>query len=357
MVENISRREASSGNLSYGDQVVHHECRSSRIVFVPFFIQHSDHQEMTVKIQTYRKGKPPVEWILREEKSVSLQEAAARRLLPALTSHLQIANREDGNYIVVRVDEGVADLGEYDPEYLAGALATVLGSKDVVSHIGTCDQSDELVSALKGAIRLREMQSAVMALRGYLEQEENSEATYQRWIEQHPWALGNAYVVSPEDVRAISPHDQLDMMLSNVIAGYRDIAELKRLDMAVLIRDESHRSYYFSSEVSKAIGQCHRYMDVLHSVAEQGMRDHPEIVAYHPRATIVICRSVSWSTEEHKALHGLNSRLSGIRIMTYDHLLAQGERLLSVVSHSEAASEQPEQEDSEAWESGVPEDS
>ena len=79
-----------------------------------------------------------------------------------------------------------------------------------------------------------------------------------------------------------------------VISGYRDIVELKRPDMRVLLYDEDHRNFYFSADVSRAIGQCHRYLDVLHEVAAQGLLDHPEIVAYHPRRIIVIGRSARW---------------------------------------------------------------
>ena len=54
---------------------------------------------------------------------------------------------------------------------------------------------------------------------------------------------------------------------------------------------------------------------------------------YSP-ATIVIGRSFGWSEDETKALHGLNSRMSSIRIITYDHLLAQGESLVDYLSSS-----------------------
>lgn len=52
-----------------------------------------------------------------------------------------------------------------------------------------------------------------------------------------------------------------------------------------------------------------------------------QIVACHPEATIVIGRSAGWDETKKKALHGDNSHLSGINIITYDHLLAQGESL------------------------------
>jgi hypothetical protein len=135
-------------------------------------------------------------------------------------------------------------------------------------------------------------------------------------------------------VRDISTGDRLDILLPTVIAGYRDLVELKRPDMPVLLYDQGHRDFYFSADVSKAIGQCHRYLDVLHEIAANGLRDHPEIVAYHPRAIIVIGRSSDWDEDKLKALHGLNRRLSGLVVMTYDQLLAQGERLVEILSPS-----------------------
>jgi hypothetical protein len=160
-----------------------------------------------------------------------------------------------------------------------------------------------------------------------LDADVDDEQTYQTWCEEHSWVFGNAYVVR-DQVRTISPKDRVDLLLPKVLTGFRDIIELKRPKMTVLNTDPSHHDYYFASEVSQAIGQCHRYLDVLHEEAITGLRDHPEIVAYHPRATIVIGRSNDWPDEKLKALHGLNNRLNGISIMTYDQLLAQGERVL-----------------------------
>ena len=231
---------------------------------------------------------------------------------------------------MIRVSEGTASIGEHDPEAVASALVKVLSQDEIVEHLGDAELSEEIINAFRSVIRLKEMQSAVAQLREFLNNEVTSEDTYQKWCEDHSWAFGNAYVMS-DSVREISPGDQLDLLLPTVIAGYRDIVELKRPDMRLLLYDESHRNYYFSSEVSKAIGQCHRYLDVLHEVAANGLRDHPEIVAYHPRAIIVIGRSNDWNDNQLRALYGLNQRLSGVNIMTYDQLLAQGERLVEII--------------------------
>lgn len=328
----IQRREAMSGRVSYSDPVILHESTRQRVVLIPFYIRRSDGNDLSVKILTYGKVAPPLQWIVREEKSVSLNESAARRLLRALKEHLIVAEGDDdGKYLLIRVSEGTAQLGEHNPAEVAAALARILSSDEIIQHLAETELSEGLIKAFRGAIRLSEMRSAVTQLRQYLEAGETSEQIYQSWCELHSWAFGNAYVMRDE-VREISPGDHLDLILPTVISGYRDIVELKRPNMSVLLYEESHRNYYFSAEVSKAIGQSHRYLDVLHEVAARGLRDHPEIVAYHPRAIIVIGRSYDWGIDQLRGLHGLNRRLSGILVMTYDQLLAQGERLIEMLS-------------------------
>lgn len=330
-METIHRRAAASGNVSFSDAVVLHETSKTRVTLVPFFIKHSNHTELAVKISTYRKGDGPLGWVLNEEKSLSLDEDASRKLLKALKDHLVVAAAEDdGNYLLLRVSEGTADIGQHDPALVASALTKVLAQEDIVKHLQGTELSQELVRSLRSAIRLNEMRAAVSELRDSLERGESNEQHYQAWCFQHSWAFGNAYVVN-DQIRNISASDNIDMLLPTVIAGYRDLVELKRPDMDVLRLDAGHRDHYWSSDVSKAIGQCHRYLDVLHEVAANGLRDHPEVVAYHPRAIIVIGRSNDWDSSKLRALHGLNQRLSGLTVMTYDQLLAQGERLLQIV--------------------------
>lgn len=331
-LETIRRRPAQSGKISFSDSVVLYESSRRRICVVAFFIPHTDHTELAIKLVTEIKKPAPFGWAISDEKSVSLPEQAARRLLSNLQTHLKVAESgEDGNSFVIRVSEGTAQLGTHNPIKVAQALTKVLGQPEILQHLGKTELSEEFLSAFKGAIRLNEMRGAVATLREHLKNGVSDEGVYQAWCERHSWAFGNAYVVK-DDLRDISAGDRLDLLLPTVIAGYRDLIELKRPDMKVLLFDDTHRNYYFSSDVSKAIGQCHRYLDVLHEEAANGLRDHPEIVAYHPRAIVVIGRSHDWDEEKLRALHGLNSRLSSLMVMTYDQLLAQGERLIEIVS-------------------------
>lgn len=329
----ITRHEARNPGVQYGDPIILHESTKQRIIFIPFFILRSEGTDLSIKIQTYRKLEPPEDWVLIDVKSVSMKEEAARKLLLALKDHLTVADetKDAGAYMVVRLDGGIAKLSEHDPSAVAEALTKILGQPEIAKHLNHTEMSSVLIGAMRGAIRLKEMSEAVAQLRAHLESGDASESTYQVWCKEHSWAFGNAYVVR-DPIQAIGTGDKIDLLLPTVMSGYRDLVELKRPDMDVLIWDTTHKNYYFSSELSKAIGQCHRYLDVFGEEAVVGLRDHPEIVAYHPRAIIVIGRSKDWSLDQQKALHGLNARLSGITVMTYDHLLNQGERLVQMLA-------------------------
>lgn len=327
----IQRRTAQSGKIDYGSPTILHETSKSRISLIPFFIPRSAGTELGVKIQTLRKSPDPLPWALVEDKSISLNAAASVKLLQALQANFKVAESEgSGDFILIRVNDGEAHFSDHDPAAVTSAIIKVLSQPDISAHLSQTELTSEIIGALRGSIRLSEMQRAVAELRQLLDSGVADESVYQRWCEEHFWVFGNAYVMRDE-VRRFSASDQADMLLANTASGFRDILELKRPDMPVLRRDDAHRNHYFSSELSKAIGQCHRYLDVFSEMASIGLRDHPEVVAHHPRAIIVIGRSCDWDKEQNRALRGLTSRLHGISVMTYDQLLYQAERLIEII--------------------------
>ena len=166
-VRAFHRREAQAGRVSYGDPVIIRDSSQSRVQFVPFFVRRSHGTELALKIVTYKKSPPPSDWVLLEQKSLSLNESESRQLLSALRDHLAVAETdEDGRYILIRVDEGTASIGTNDPAAVAAALAKVLSQDEIVEHLGATELADSLINAFRGAIRLKEMRSAVAALRG-----------------------------------------------------------------------------------------------------------------------------------------------------------------------------------------------
>lgn len=329
-ITSASRKKANSGRVSYTSPVVIHETRQTKITFMPIYIPRTNGTDLSIKLVNYKKGKPPNTWLEQEDKSLSLNAEATRHLYKHLKECLAISEYdEDGDYIIIKTSDGTADLTNLEPEKVANAVLGVLGKEDIVKHIRNANFSDELILALRGAIKLKEIKSALEELRSYLKEGESDENIYQKWCERHSWAFGNAYVLN-DDVRNISASDSVDLLLPSAITGYRDIVELKRPDKDILLYDNSHNNFYFSADVTKAIGQCHRYLDVFQESALNGLRDHKEVIAAYPRATIVIGRSNNWDQEKVKALHGLNSRMNGITVMTYDQLLSLGDRMVEV---------------------------
>lgn len=287
--------------------------------------------EMLFMLETYKKRRGGLELVL--ERSVKLNDATARRLTDALRSHLfptesSVASR----YYVLKAKTNGIETDETDPRHIAEALSSLLADGKIAKHLADQELGTVLKESLAGAIRISELRSALAKLRKSLDDSIVEEKYYQKWCEEHTWAFGNAYVLKDSE-RRISPGDTLDLLLPTVLTGYREIIELKRPDMEVLIHDKSHHNYYFSQETSRAIGQCHRYIDRLHDEASRGLKDHPHIVAYHPRAIIVMGRSIDWLDEKMRALHCLNRGMHHITIMTYDHLLAQGERALQIIDY------------------------
>ena len=324
MSDSIRRRRATSEQVDYSDAVEIHNTRRLRITFQPFYINRTGPDQLSGKIIRLDKT-------TGQEDSISLRDDALRKLHTTIGDHLLISQEAPGSYVLIHADGTVSDDSRLVAEQVARAVEELLRTDGIVDHLGDLDLGDEIVHALRTDLRLRELREAVYKLESHLEEGTVEESIYQDWCERHSWAFGNAYVVN-DQIRAISASDRIDLLLPRNLGGFRDLIELKRPDMRILHWDRSHKSWYWSAEASKAIGQCHRYLDVLHSeVGLSGLRDAPNVVAYHPRATIVIGRSDDWENTEQQALHGLNCRLSDISIISYDHLLAQAQRTLELV--------------------------
>lgn len=318
---------AGSGRVAHGEAVVLRNSRQMHIEVKPFYVPHSGHQELNIKLTSQKKSAGglgfrvgvPTEISLRHDEIVTLHEALHR--------FLAITDEDDGRYAVIRLDD--------DEPLQAHNLAAVLSMPGVAAALSADDLNADVAFALSVPVRIRDLEAAVDELRRLLDDEVNDEGAYQDWCERHNWAFGNAYVARDE-VRTIALGDQVDLLMKSSLNGLRDIYELKRPDMGVLSYDKTHKSFFWTRETSMALGQCHRYLDALHEGASHHLRDHPEIRAYHPRAVIIIGRSNEWSSNKHRSLHGLNARLHGIQVQTYDHLLAQAEATLQLIQGESA---------------------
>lgn len=329
----VNKKPAKSNdNVELGESTVLYSSSQTEITMVPFFIKHSDPQkerDLYIKITktSMRSGG------IMKQCEINLKEASLIVLRDKLNELLELKKTpQNGSFLLVRLgaDQQV-NLEGLDSTDVAKALISVLENDDIIKHIDTIGFSDDLAYAFRNSIRIRSLIKAMDELEAALCTESN-EQYYQEWCERNGWIFGSQYVMKDSE-RSISRNDNVDLLATSVISGFRDVIELKKPSFSVLNYDASHGSYYFSADVSKAIGQCHRYLDVFSEEAANGLRDNREIITYHPRATIIIGRSNNWNEDQHRALHGLNSRMNGISILTYDHLLQQGRRLIDMLQN------------------------
>jgi hypothetical protein len=325
-VSSVTRQTARSG-VGYATKDVElHATTRRRILLRPWYIPHKTKEHaLACKIldQEWRGG------FWQDKAEVNLDDEATQRLRNALDQHSAVARSgETGKLLLIR-SSGIVPSNEAEAGELMRAVLGLLGRADVLAQFAHEDLAEEMVSALRGSLRLQQLRQAIGQLRDMLEQGIVAESAYQEWCQRHAWAFGNAHTV-PDQIRRVTRTDDVDLLLPRVLTGFRDIVELKRPDHPVLVQDRGRNTIFWSAEVSQAIGQCHEYVDNLHQDAQAGLRGRPEIVAYHPRATIVIGRSQDWPEPAYRTLAGLNQRLVGISIMTYDQLLAQGDELIRV---------------------------
>lgn len=328
----VAVRPARSGQTSHPPDLVLRENSKTQISVHADFLGPPDAAPRPLAIKL-TKGPAPGRSGAAES-SIRLEHNEVMMLRDQLNLWLQLAGQPvDRRWLCQPYERGRG--GD-----LARALAAALDPYQAGEFV-------ELVSAdardlMAARLRLRELREAVYELRAYLGlhddgQRENQEEPYQRWCERHSWAFGNAYV-RRDPKRQVSTRSQVDGLLEGW-DGLRDLYELKRPDAVVLQHsspeDRERGHWHFSSPVSKAIGQCHRYLDDLHQASiGPGTRD---LLAHHPRAVVVIGRSAEWGHDpagEHYALRGLNSRLHGITVITYDHLLAQANQALALLDAS-----------------------
>jgi hypothetical protein len=318
----VRRRSATNANLSWVEPLILHETTRTKIVLMTYSINRTAGREVAFTVLRYSmKGG---NWIENTKKRFSFPKSAALQIIEKVKAHIEIAQApDDGTFEVI---------GPTDPRKTYRAnLEALFNNPDAAQAILNSSVAIS-TSLLQDAVHIRSLREAVDELSKMLDTGTVEEGPYQLWCNAHSWAFGNAYFVN-DRFRTISISDKVDMLLPLLHAGYRDIVELKRPDMEVIRYDPTHRNYYFSNDVAKAMGQTSRYIDVLHDAAgKHGLLDHAEIIANNPHATIVIGRSNDWAEDQRRALHQLNRRMNGIRILTFDQLLSQSRELLRVLS-------------------------
>lgn len=155
------------------------------------------------------------------------------------------------------------------------------------------------------------------------------EKIFQNWIKQNLWVFGVEYI-KLHDARKIAIYSEADLMMEST-DGFLDLIELKRpnLEYNIFKYDKSHKSYYPSPDLSKAIGQCLFYLQKMDEYKLNLEREY-KVKILRPRIKLIAGRTNNFNDEEFKALRMLNSNLNHIQIISYEYLLSCGRKIISL---------------------------
>lgn len=189
------------------------------------------------------------------------------------------------------------------------------------------ESSGELVKSIGIAAKLIDYKNAYNELSELVSKNEKSEHKIQKFLESNPWMFGSEYSELLER-RKWTRDENLDFMLRRTSDSFLEIIEIKTPNENELLKfDDSHNSYYPSSELSKVIGQVLNYIEKIDrerdSIISKDDCDPLKI-----RAKIIIGRDGEKTQQD--ALRSLNSHLHRIEIITFDQLLRIAERVLNI---------------------------
>lgn len=317
----VNKQTTKNSNIKVGEPVFVRSTKGKGLKFIPMYVHHDTTvDELYYKVELMLRDKDSGAWhTVHEDEKWSICQEDIEKLFDFITETTQL-----------RTKETVSVLNT--PKEQIAAIEALLEDGKLAELLKGGQLKKEDIVNLKATVRVAEIENAIAELENLLNTSD-TEKDFEDWCKENIWVFGNYYVAS-DNIHQISNAEKVDLLIENAINCYRDIVEFKKPSFKVLEFDSSHNNYYFSKEVSKAIGQVTNYSDIFSLFAPEGLHKHKEIKAFYPKSIIVIGRSKDFNDEEIKALRALNGRLSNIEVKTYDDLLSQAKNLLETIHGS-----------------------
>lgn len=276
-------------------------------------IHHNSGVQYRLTLDEYTVGK---DGLLIQKSHIPLSEAATDKLFQYLLSKDKFAEMAHTTFYTVV--EGNTPLDKSSIQQLINLLKRATTNKQLDTIMPS-----EVVGNFSAVIHQIRYKKAIAELKKMLD-ETHSEKEYENWFMDNHWVFGTEYLKT-EDAK-IGWRTDGDIILTST-DGYQDIIELKLPTEDVLLYDASHKNWYPSGALSKAISQALKYVQESED-ARPMIQMKEKLPFMKPRAKIVIGRSDSWDTDKLDCLRKLNAGFHCVQIMTYDHLLLCGQRMI-----------------------------
>lgn len=274
------------------------------------------------------------------DQSISLKDDGTERSLSNLLEFLVSAKHveQPGRYVVINASE-------FDLSDLDSLLESLFENRErlkllplamkIAEHEEIATQLEEFVTEHPGESRIiadginlfrrsRELQQ----LRELVE-EECDEEVYQKFLKRHYWIFGSEYS-SVEAKFQTFDGEELDYLMRRTADGYEEAIEIKRPD-APIVRKRGQKGLAETSNVVDAINQVDVYLASLdgdrhkYDSEQHGYRKVEKV-----RGKIIIGRDPDTSAKK-RLLRLLNARHNRIEVITYDQLIDNAQRMISMM--------------------------
>lgn len=287
---------------------------------------HSENDEIAVKIGRYKKKKGPFNFTRealenpKPKSELTLKGEEFKSLLEFIESKYE------------PFQQGVQKFIPLDEQFEAGNiehLQAFFGNpekQELIDFVlGHNIIPDELFVAFNQLTKIRAVDKFKEMLRENL-----TEHNWQKWFEENDWVLGTDYV-RVIDERNIDTENISDFLME-AYDGFLDIVEIKRPDgnLNFWSKSKDHENYIPHQDLVKAITQASKYIYEVEREADsiKFLKKVDSVRTIKPRCVLIFGRSDDWNDEQKESFRILNSNYHNLTIMTYDHILARAERLL-----------------------------
>lgn len=239
---------------------------------------------------------------------------------------------EDDKISKILEEDGIFEqLSKKDIETIANIYSQIAKDSEVsFETVGVArDQKDRNEKVYLEAV-IQEFESRIINTR-------LSESDWQRFLQQYILLFNTSYVHVIEKLSVDLRGKYPDFILVNVY-GYLDIYEIKKPNTNLLKHDSSRDNYYWDAEVSKAITQTEKYVQML---MKKGLEIREIIEEKHginikvvrPRGYIVVGNSTQLENKKMEDDYRLLSgSLKNVDVILYDDLLDNLRNLVNRLS-------------------------
>lgn len=184
----------------------------------------------------------------------------------------------------------------------------------------------------KGDYQLAYLEKSMNELSERIKKSTKLEKPWQDYIKNNIVFLHDTYIEKIEHLNVSIDVRLPDFCLLNY-ENYLDVLEIKTPKTELLLSDESHKNYYWSAEMSKAISQVENYLEAINKHADRIstiLRDkNLEVRVIKPRGLILAGSAALLKTKKSRDNFRLLSEgLKNIQILTYDDLTQRVQNII-----------------------------